>query len=450
MAHWKIKRAPVLHGEIRVPGDKSISHRAVIITALANGPCVIRGFLPSDDCLRTVAAMRALGVTIDHPEPETLIVHGRRRKFDEPAGPIDCGNSGTTMRLMAGLLAAQPFTSRLVGDASLSRRPMRRVIEPLALMGAKITAEGENGTPPLVIEGAPLHAIDYILPVASAQVKSAILLAGLFAKGRTSVTEVCQTRDHTEQMLAYFLARPQKNHLTVSIHGDLTPESRDVKVPGDISSAAFWLVAAAAQPGAHLLVQGVGLNQTRSAVLGILIRMGAQVREIVEECEDAEPSGNIEVKGARLRGTTIQGSEIPNAVDEIPVLAVLGALAHGTTIIADAAELRVKESDRLAAVAENLRRMGGRVEERPDGLEIQGGHPLHGAQVSSFGDHRIAMAFAIAGLFAEGETTVDDVDCVDTSYPGFHATLTALGEPSRQTEIRVIGSLSAQAPPHAR
>ena len=431
MTHWKVHRAPVIQTEIRVPGDKSISHRAVIIAALANGPCVIRGFLTSEDCLSTVAAMRALGVRIEQPEPTTLIVHGTRKQLKEPEGDIYCGNSGTTMRLLAGLLATQPFKSRLTGDPSLSRRPMKRIIEPLTEMGAKITAEGPKNTPPLLIEGAKPHPIQYFMPVASAQVKSAILLAGLFAKGKTSITEPSQSRDHTERMLSYFLVRPQRDDLTVSIVGEQTPESRDFTVPGDISSAAFWLVAAAAQARSHLLVTDVGLNETRTGVLGVLLRMGAHVQEIIKEVDEGEPQGTVEIKGARLRGTTIQGREIPNVIDEIPILAVAGALATGTTIIADAKELRVKETDRLAAIATNLKAMGVEVTEQEDGLEIVGGAPLRGARLQSFGDHRIAMAFAIAGLFAEGETIIDDVECVGTSYPNFYETLERIMKPPR-------------------
>jgi 3-phosphoshikimate 1-carboxyvinyltransferase len=299
---------------------------------------------------------------------------------------------------------------------------MKRVIEPLTQMGATIHAEGEGGRPPLVIEGGKLKPIQYTSPVASAQVKSAVLLAGMFASGKTSVTEPSQSRDHTERMLEYFLVRPQKSDLTVAIHGGLTPESRPFTVPGDISSAAFWLIAAAAQPRSHLLVKNVGLNDTRTGVLAVLLRMGATVAEVSESGE-AEPMGTIEVRGARLRGTTIEGKEIPNVIDELPILAVAGALAQGQTTISNAGELRVKETDRLAAIATNLRAMGAQVGETEDGLEIFGGLPLQGAKLDSFGDHRIAMAFAIAGLFAEGETTITNTACVETSYPGFYQAL---------------------------
>jgi 3-phosphoshikimate 1-carboxyvinyltransferase len=420
---FRIKRAPRIENEITVPGDKSISHRAVILASLTNGVCVLRGFLPSDDCLRTVQAMRALGIKIEHPEPDMLIVHGRKRLLTAPAGEIDCGNSATTMRLLAGLLAGQSFDSVLVGGATLSARPMDRVILPLRKMGANITAQGPNETAPVKIHGMKLKGARHDLTVASAQVKSALLLAGLFAKGKTTVREPSISRNHTELMLNYFLVRIVREDDAISIFGDQVPESRDFRVPGDISSAAFWLVAAAAQPGGHLLVRDVGLNDTRSAVLGVLVRMGAQVREAVDDVDQVEPSGTVEVTGAPLRGTVIQGKEIPQLIDELPILAVAGALASGTTIIRQAEELRVKETDRIAAIAHNLRAMGAEVVEQKDGLEIHGRAELRGARVASFGDHRIAMAFAIAGMFADGETIVQDVECVRESYPGFEKTL---------------------------
>jgi len=443
MPDWKVRRAPIIHTELTVPGDKSISHRAVMLASMSNGPCVIRGFLPSEDCLCTASAMRALGIKIEQPEPDTLVVYGNKRTFQAPERDIYCGNSGTTMRLLAGILAGQPFRSRLTGDPSLTKRPMRRVIEPLTQMGASIRAEGSGDRPPLVIEGGPLKPIHFFSPVASAQVKSAILLAGMFANGKTTVTEPSQSRDHSERMLEYFLVRPVTDQLSVSIYGGQTPESRDFTVPGDISSAAFWLVAAAAQPSSHLLVRNVGLNESRTGILGVLVRMGAAVREVVEN-DDAEPLGTIEIRGERLKGTTIAGKEIPNVIDELPILAVAGALAHGKTVIADASELRVKETDRLAAIATNLRAMGAQVSETEDGMEILGGVPLRGARVQSFGDHRIAMAFAIAGLFAEGETIIEDTECVATSYPGFEQALEKImSTETQKSQVPVITSLPA-------
>jgi 3-phosphoshikimate 1-carboxyvinyltransferase len=445
----RIKRAPRIEAEITVPGDKSISHRAAIIAALSNGVCTLRGFLPSDDCMHTISALRALGIRIEQPESDLLIVHGKKRVLTPPAEEIDCGNSATTMRLLAGLLAGQTFESRLVGDASLTRRPMARVIEPLREMGANIVAEGLEQTPPLRIRGGSLRGIHYRLPVASAQVKSAVLLAGLFAKGKTTVDEPSASRNHTELMFNYFLVRTAKddNGSGVSVFGDQMPESRDFTIPGDISSAAFWLVAAAAQPGGHLLVRGLGLNNTRTGLLGVLVRMGAQVREAIEDVDQIEPRGIAEVTGAPLKGTVIQGKEIPQLIDELPVIAVAGALANGTTIIRHAQELRVKETDRIAAIAHNLRGMGAQVIELNDGLEIHGPAPLRGARLAGFGDHRIAMAFAIAGLFADGETVIQDADCVRGSYPGFEKALDDFMNPSRmRTSTPVISSPVPAAP----
>jgi 3-phosphoshikimate 1-carboxyvinyltransferase len=290
-------------------------------------------------------------------------------------------------------------------------------------MGANIIAQGPNETAPVKIHGVKLKGARHDLPIASAQVKSALLLAGLFAKGKTTVHEPFTSRNHTELMLNYFLVRTVREEEAISIFGDQVPESRDFRIPGDISSAAFWLVAAAAQPGGHLLVRDVGLNDTRTAVLGVLVRMGAQVREAVDDVDQVEPSGTVEVTGAPLKGTVIQGKEIPQLIDELPILAVAGALASGTTIIRQAQELRVKETDRIAAIAHNLRAMGVEVVEQQDGLEIHGRGELKGARVASFGDHRIAMAFAIAGMFADGETIVQDVECVRESYPGFEKAL---------------------------
>jgi 3-phosphoshikimate 1-carboxyvinyltransferase len=441
---FRIKRAPRIEAEITVPGDKSISHRAVILGALTNGVCALRGFLPSDDCLRTVQALRALGIKIEHPEPDKLIVHGKKRLLTAPVGEIDCGNSATTMRLLSGLLAGQSFDSVLVGGATLSARPMDRVILPLRKMGANITAQGPNETAPVKIHGVKLRGARHDLPIPSAQVKSALLLAGLFAKGKTTVHEPFVSRNHTELMLNYFLVRTlREEDDAISIFGDQVPESRDFKIPGDISSAAFWLVAAAAQPGGHLMVRDVGLNDTRTAVLGVLVRMGAQVREAVDDVEQVEPSGTVEVTGAPLKGTVIQGKEIPQLIDELPILAVAGALASGITIIRQAQELRVKETDRIAAIAHNLRAMGVEVIEQKDGLEIHGRGELRGARVASFGDHRIAMAFAIAGMFADGDTVVQDVECVRESYPGFEKTLDEFVSAKRiRVTTPVISSLT--------
>src|SRR5215831_2256275 len=440
----RVKRAPRIDLEITVPGDKSISHRAVIIAALSNGVCTLHGFVPSEDCMHTVNAMRALGIKIEQPEATTLVIHGKKRVLTAPNKEINCGNSGTTMRLFAGLLAGQKFESRLVADPGLSKRPMDRVIGPLSEMGASIVAEGPEGTPPLCVHGGSLRGIHYRPSVASAQVKGALLLAGLFARGKTTVEEPVPTRNHMEKMLNYFLVRTTtENDSSVTVFGEQVPESRDFDIPGDISSAAFWLVAAGAQRRGHLLIRDVGLNDTRTALLGVLLRMGAQVREAVEDVEQLEPRGVVEVTGFPLKGTVIQGKEVPRLIDELPILSVAGALANGRTVIRQAGELRVKETDRIAAIAHNLRTMGAQVAELNDGLEISGPAPLHGTQVASFGDHRIAMAFAIAGLFAEGETIIQDAECIRESYPGFEAVLEEFTNPKRmQIRTPVIGSLA--------
>jgi len=444
----RVKRASRIDLEITVPGDKSISHRAVIIAGLSNGVCTLRGFLPSEDCMHTVNAMRALGIKIEQPEPTMLIVHGKKRVLTAPKNELNCGNSGTTMRLLAGLLAGQTFESRLVGDAGLSRRPMDRVIAPLCEMGASIVAEGPEQTPPLRVRGSSLRGIHYRPSVASAQVKGALLLAGLFARGKTTVEESLPTRNHMEKMFNYFLVRTATEEAgSVTVFGDQVTESRDFAIPGDISSAAFWLVAAAAQRRGHLLIRDVGLNDTRTALLGVLLRMGAQVREAVEDVDQLEPRGIVEVTGFPLKGTVIQGKEVPRLIDELPILSVAGALANGRTVIRQAGELRVKETDRIAAIAHNLRTMGTQVAELNDGLEISGPAPLHGARMASFGDHRIAMAFAIAGLFADGETIVQDAECIRESYPGFETVLEEFTNPKRmQVSTPVIGSLSPTAP----
>lgn len=433
MSTLKVKPIKDLWAEFEVPGDKSISHRSAILAGLSNGVCQIDNYLPSEDCLCTLNAMSQLGAThevletMDGYGPTSLKIQGRHMQLTAPEGNVDCGNSGTGMRLLAGLLAAQSFESILTGDASLQSRPMGRIIKPLEQMGASIEACGDApGCAPLRISGGKLQPITYEMPVASAQVKSAILLAGLFSEGKTSVIQPAETRDHTERMLAYFRIRSVRKGDEISVYGGQMPESGDFRVPGDISSAAFWIVAAAALPGAHLLIKNVGLNPTRTALLDVLIRMGAQIKDVVLSEEHGEPYGNVEITGQPLRGTEIKREEIPNLIDEIPVLAVAGALAQGRTIIRNAKELRVKESDRISTVAENLRAMGAELEEFEDGMEITGGKPLKGAELDSFGDHRIAMAFAIAGLFAQGETVINNTACIDTSYPGFANHLAAI------------------------
>ena len=442
MSEFRVKAISKLHAEFSVPGDKSMSHRAAILGGLANGSCTIHNFLPSEDCLNTLNAMKALGATyqvldeLENYGPTHLRIHGQSLQLSAPAAPIDCGNAGTGMRLLAGLLAGQAFSTELFGDASLSSRPMGRITIPLRQMGAHIETLGNTpGCAPLRIHAAKLHPITYEMPVASAQVKSAILLAGLFAEGQTTVIQPAETRDHTERMMASFGITTRREGNAISLDGGQIPQACDFTVPGDISSAAFWLVAAAAIPGSRLLIKDVGLNPTRTAILKVLSRMGAHMTEILHD-SSGEPIGNIELHGASLTGTTIFIDEVPNLIDEIPVIAVAAALAQGRTVIRNAKELRVKESDRISTVVHHLRAMGAEVEEFEDGMEITGGKPLHAAVIDSHGDHRIAMAFAIAGLFAEGETVIQNTECVNTSYPGFSHHLHAiLHERSHATDF---------------
>jgi 3-phosphoshikimate 1-carboxyvinyltransferase len=409
-------------GEISVPGDKSLSHRAVLFSALADGRTVLTGFLPGEDCVCTMRALQAMGCVIEEESKSCLIVHGTAGKLHPPLEPLDCGNSGTAMRLLAGVLAGQSFSSKLVGDPSLSSRPMKRIVDPLRQMGAKIEGQGATHTAPLAIEGAPLTGIEYTLPVASAQLKSCLLLAGLFAQGTTSVTEKTPTRDHTERLLAHFHAPPVIDITpagkTIRVRGGSKLHARDFNVPGDFSSAAFWIAGAAALPGADLTLTGVGLNGTRTGLLSVLLRMGAHINESISE-SSCEPYGTVRVFGRKLRGTKIHGAEIPNVIDELPIIAVIAAVAEGDTEIRDAKELRVKETDRIAAMAKNLRAFGVQVTEHDDGMTVHGGSPLTGAKVGSFGDHRIAMSCAILGLFAKGETTITETACIATSYPTF-------------------------------
>lgn len=433
MSEFRIHSISKLQADFRVPGDKSMSHRSAILAGLADGVSEVENFLPSEDCVNTLNAMRALGAEVTIREelpgygPVSMSIRGRAMKLAAATAPIDCGNAGTGMRLLAGMLAAQPFTTELFGDESLSSRPMGRIMKPLAAMGAKIEAMGaKENCAPLRIHGTPaLTPITYEMPVASAQVKSAILLAGLFTPGTTTVVQPAPTRDHTERMFADFGIRCVTEGNTISLEGGQMPRACQFQVPGDISSAAFWLVAAAALPGAKLTLRGVGMNPTRDAIVTVLQRMGAKI-EISLYPTEGEPIGDLTVHGGELHGTELLPEEIPNLIDEIPVLSIAASLATGKTSIRNAHELRVKETDRIATVVKNLRLMGGEVEEFEDGMEIQGGVTLRGAKVESYGDHRIAMAFAIAGLFAGGETVVGNVACVNTSYPGFGQQLQAV------------------------
>ncbi len=420
-----------LAGTLQIPGDKSISHRLAILAALASGSSRLHGFLRSADCLHTVKALEALGAVVVWQD-ETLLIEGCAGRWRQPSQALDVGNSGTSMRLLAGLLAAQPLVIEITGDASLRARPMRRIQEPLARMGAQIELLGGAGCAPLRISGRRLHAIDYVMPVASAQVKSALLLAALFAEGSTSIQEPLPTRDHTERLFQ-LLGLPlqvEGGRLMLSGFGQQGPilQGREWQVPGDFSSAAFWLVAAAI-PGARLKLQQVGLNPRRTALLEVLRRMGATLSTRVSSRPfSAEPEGEVLIRGGRLRGIRVGGAEIPGLIDELPVLAVLGALAEGTTEIRDARELRVKESDRIAALSANLQALGVQVSEYEDGMAIRGGSAIRGGvTLHSYDDHRIVMALAMLALCAERPVLIQPVSCVAASYPDFWKHLEALG-----------------------
>ncbi len=418
-------------GELSVPGDKSVSQRIAMLAALAKGTSEIRGFLTGEDALSTLHAVCALGAS-SRFEGDVLKITGTGGKFKEPANPLDMGNSGTGTRLLAGLLAGQKMTVTMIGDESLSRRPMGRVKNPLEEMGAQIELTGEKGTLPMTISGTPLHGIRYELPMASAQVKSAVLLAGLFADGKTTVVEPRPTRDHTEKLFQTLEIPFDVNGLEISLQG-FGPNGPEINacnltVPGDFSSAAFWIAAVAARPGAELIVRDVGLNPRRTALLDVLSRMGALI-ETELDVEEGDPIGSVFVRGTPLRGTEISGDEIPNLIDELPMIAAIGALAEGETVIRDAAELRVKESDRIAVTAAHLRAFGVEVEERPDGMTVHGPAELTAPKESlaSHGDHRIAMSMAILSTFGDAPVQIDDVDCVATSYPEFWNHLEHLG-----------------------
>jgi 3-phosphoshikimate 1-carboxyvinyltransferase len=411
-----------LRGRVRVPGDKSISHRFVMLASLAHGESSAEGFLEGADALATVAAFKAMGVAIEGPAGGRLRIRGvGLHGLCAPAHDLDMGNSGTAMRLLAGVLAGQRFASRLSGDASLIRRPMRRLTEPLARMGARIQT-GDGGTPPLAISpaAAPLHGIDYPLPVASAQVKSCLLLAGLYASGELTLTEPAPTRDHTERMLSAFGKPVAVDGPRIRISGGAALRAQQVQVPADISSAAFFLVGACIAPGSDLLLEGVGINPTRSGVLQVLEAMGARIELRAQRLQGGEPVADLHVTHAPLHGIRIPEAVVPLAIDEFPALMVAAACAQGETLLSGAGELRVKESDRISAVTAGLRALGVDVVERADGMLVRGGR-LSGGSVDSLGDHRIAMAFAMAALAAEGAVQVLDCANVDTSFPGFAA-----------------------------
>jgi 3-phosphoshikimate 1-carboxyvinyltransferase len=422
-----IERSKNLSGRVKVPGDKSISHRALLLGAIAEGTTRIRNFLPAADCLATLTCVRGLGVEVERLSETELIVHGRGlRGLLEPKDVLDCARSGTTMRLLAGLLAGQSFYSVLTGNEQLRRRPMGRIAEPLRRMGATVLGREDGRLPPLTIQGGNLRGIEYKLPVASAQVKSAILLAGLYADGSTVIHEPGPARDHTERMLAAMgtnIQYPIPNTAGITLRGGTELSSLDILVPGDISSAAYFIAATCLVPGSEVVVEGIGVNPTRTGFLDALREMGADI--LVENRQEVsrEPVADVVVRIGKLRGTAVGGDQVPRMIDEFPILAVVASQAEGETVVRDAAELRVKETDRIANIAVELRKMGARIRERPDGFVVQGPMRLVGTQVNSHGDHRLAMSLAIAGLIAEGETTVEGAECIVDSFPGFEETL---------------------------
>ena len=413
-----IAPAKKLIGEIVMPGDKSISHRALMLAALAEGKSEIHHLSDCQDVKSTVNCLRELGVEIRQEDNRTIVEGVGLDGLQAPAKTLDAGNSGTTMRLMAGILAGQKFGSRISGDASLRKRPMKRIINPLRDMGAKIEADDDNFAP-LSIEKSRLTGIEHRLPLASAQVKSCLLLAGMFARGETVVEEPAFSRDHTERMLKHMGADISVNERRVAIRSFSKLSGGILTIPGDISSASFFLAAAALLPGSEIRIKNVGINPTRIGILEALERMGATVNFENFFVQNNEEISDIIMKSQELNGIKIDGSLIPRIIDEIPIIAVIASQASGETIIRDAKELRVKETDRITAVVENLRKMGAEVTELPDGMIIQGNQHLKTAKIDSYGDHRIAMAFAVAGLVAEGETEIDDAECVDISYPDF-------------------------------
>jgi 3-phosphoshikimate 1-carboxyvinyltransferase len=422
----RVRPGAALRGTVRVPGDKSLSHRALILGGLADGTSRVRGFLPAGDTLATLGCMEALGVSIERRGATTLTIHGHGlHGLRPPAAPLDCVNAGTAIRLLAGVLAGQPFDSVLDGSDQLRRRPMRRVTEPLGLMGARI--EDRDGRAPLRITGSTLRGITYAMPVASAQVKSCVLLAGLFADGVTTVIEPGPARDHTERMLIGMGADVRTEGARVSLTPPAALRPLDATIPGDLSSAAFALVAAVLSAEQEVCIEGVGVNPTRTGILDILAQMGADIRLVNPRDEAGEPVADLVVRPSALRGAEIGGDVIVRAIDEFPALMVAAAQAHGTTVVSGAEELRIKETDRIAVMAGELRKLGADIEEHRDGFAIDGPQRLRGAVVDGHDDHRVAMSLVLAGLCAEGETLVDDARCVEDSFPGFVETLRELG-----------------------
>lgn len=435
MSELIIHPSPPLHGRIQVPGDKSISHRALLFGALAQGDSHIQGFLPSGDCLATKAVLGAIGVKIDTLDATTLIIHGQGlHGLQMPNAPLDCVRSGTTMRLLAGILAGQSFESTLTGSPQLRRRPMQRIITPLEQMGAQITPAiaSADGYAPLRIQGQPLRGYCHHLAVASAQVKSAILLAGLYVNGSgqdvtTIVHQPGPARDHTERMLAAMGADIEVDGLRVAITPGRELQPMEMTIPGDMSSATFPLVAALLIPGSQVTIENTGVNATRTGLLDVLRAMGANITQENRPEQTGEPVATLIATGAELHGATIEGDTVVRMIDEFPILAVAATQAHGQTVVRDAAELRVKETDRIATIAQELQALGARIETRPDGFVVDGPTPLHGGTVDSHNDHRVAMALAVAGLVAQEEVRIKNAQCIADSFPGFIALMQQLG-----------------------
>ena len=415
-----------LKGEVSIPGDKSISHRAVMFGSLAEGTTEVTNFLQGADCLSTISCFRKLGIEIENTS-QRILIHGKGlHGLTEPSDTLDTGNSGTTTRLISGILAGQRFTTILNGDASIQTRPMKRIITPLSMMGADITSLKGNDCAPLRICGGQLHGITYKSPVASAQVKSCVLLAGLYADAPTSVTEPVLSRNHTELMLAGFGAHVASSGTTATIEPEPDLNGMKIEVPGDISSAAYFLAAGLMIPNSEILIKNVGINPTRDGILRVAKEMGGDITILNEKTSGGEPTCDLLVRSSSLKGVTIGGEIIPTLIDEIPMIAVMACFAEGITTIKDAQELKVKESNRIDTVVTNLKAMGAHIEATDDGMIIEGGYPLHGAVIDSHLDHRIAMSFAIGALGADGETRVEGADCVKISYPEFYQTLKKL------------------------
>lgn len=415
-----------LRGELEIPGDKSISHRAIMFGSLAKGTTEVTHFLQGADCLSTISCFKKLGIEIENT-PDKILIRGKGlHGLSAPTDILDCGNSGTTTRLISGILCGQNFTSTLTGDSSIQKRPMKRIMEPLSRMGADISSIYGNNCAPLTIKGSKLKGIHYHSPIASAQVKSAILLAGLYAEGETRVTEPYISRNHSEIMLSYFGANIRTEDTTAILLPEPILEGQKIAVPGDISSAAYFIAAGLLVPGSEILLKNVGINPTRDGILRVAKEMGGNIELLNINTDNGEPTADLLVKSSSLKGITIGGEIIPTLIDEIPIIAIIAVFAKGTTVIKDAAELKVKESNRIQVMVDNLKAMGADIESTEDGMIIHGGKDLHGAIIDSHKDHRIAMSFAIASLLADGHMTILDRNCVDISFPSFYEDLNQL------------------------